>query len=47
MEIDGDKVWMTSEELEAFREFQLETSRKLNVVLMQMCLLLLEQKNEN
>ena len=46
MEIDDDKVWMTEEELDAFRDFQLQTARKLNIVLAEFCLLLLKQ-NEN
>lgn len=47
MFIEDDKVWMTEEELDAFRAMQLETSQKLNVVLMQLCSLLLEQKGKN
>lgn len=47
MEIDGDKVWMTEEEIDEFYARQLETSQKLNLALMELCLLLLKDKNEN
>ena len=47
MENDGDKVWMTEEETNEFYARRLEISQKLNAVLMELCLLLLKDKNEN
>lgn len=47
MEIDGDRVWMTEEEMGEFYARKLETSQKLNIVLMELCLLLLKDKYEN
>ncbi len=44
MKIDGDKVWMTAEELEAFREQQLQTAWKINHLLAELCLILLKDR---
>jgi hypothetical protein len=41
--VENDRIWMTIEELEKFNLFQLETSKKLNIVLEELCLFLLEK----
>ena len=43
---DEDVVWMTAEELAAFDAARYETSVKLNIALMELCLLLMKDKNE-
>ena len=46
MEIDGDRIWMTTEELDDFYECQRLNAIRLNALLIELCLLLLDEQAE-
>lgn len=46
MEIEDDKVWMTQEELDEFYDNQRITAIKLNAILLELCLLLLDKNKQ-